>query len=346
MRYLSSELVELFVDNDQTLKVPVAGPCAACPACGSDRLRFLFRKLFFEHRRCAGCGYVFVDPRPTEAELLAMYQRVEYFRRRVELFELEGIRTGRSFDVTLDVDAWYGLIASRVRRFVAGGALLDVGGGSGRFLKFVADRYPEFRTTLAEIDPNLCRVASEEFGIEAFNGTVEQLAGDDRIFDAVVSIATLEHVFDPISYLSAVRTIMRRDAVLYLTGPRLGPLTRTFTTCAAYDVLPPVHLNFFTRRSLEAAIRTHGLRFAVVGAYQSHGPVFHLGHLLCKENYLVEDLVMEPGDDVPLRVHPHRDNSRRTQVVCALLDKLNAALSPLITLADGQRVTHLVLRAT
>lgn len=346
MRFLSAELVELFVDNGQSIKVPVSGPVDACPACGSDRLRLLFRKLFFAHRVCGGCGYVFVDPRPTEDELIAMYGRVEYFRRRVELFELARIREGRSFDVTLDVDEWYGTIATRLRNLVPGGALLDIGGGSGRFLKFVADRYPEFSPTLAEIDPDLCRVASETFGIEAFNGTVEQLAATGRTFDAVVSIATLEHVFDPISYLGAVRQLMNRDAVLYLTGPRLGPLTRTFTAAAAYDVLPPVHLNFFDRPSLEAAIRTHGLELAVIDAHQSHGPVFHLGHLLCKENYLIEDVVMEPGDDAPLRVHPHRDDSRRTRVVCSVLDHLNDALSPLLARLDGQRVAHFVLRAT
>jgi 2-polyprenyl-3-methyl-5-hydroxy-6-metoxy-1,4-benzoquinol methylase len=346
VRLLSSELLELFVDNGQSLKVPASGPCEVCPACGSDRLRLLFRKLFFVHRRCSGCGYVFVDPRPSEQELLAMYERLAYFRRRVELFDLERIREGRSFDITLDVDAWYGMIAARLKSLVPGGELLDVGGGAGRFLKFVADRYPEFRTTLVEIDPELTRVASERFGIETFNGTVEQLAAGGRTFDGVISIATLEHVFDPISYLTAIRNVMNSGAALYLTMPRLGPLTRTFTTSAAYDVMPPVHLNFFDRRSLEAAVWKHGLRLAIVRGYQSHGPVFHLGHVLCKQNYLVEDVVMEAGDDVPLRVLPHRDDSRRTRIVCGALDRVNGALSPLITRVDGQRVAHFVLRAT
>jgi 2-polyprenyl-3-methyl-5-hydroxy-6-metoxy-1,4-benzoquinol methylase len=346
VRFLSSELVELFVNNRQSLNGPASGPLETCPACGSGRLRFLFRKLFFAHRRCAECGYVFVDPRPAEEELLAMYGRIEYFRRRTEFFELARIREERSFDITLDVEEWYRTIATRISELVPEGELLDIGGGSGRFLKFVADRFPEFRTTLAEIDPELCRVASDSFGIEAFNGTVEQLAAGGRTFDAVVSIATLEHVFDPISYLTAVRSVMNPDAVLYLTMPRLGPLTRTFTTSAAYDVMPPVHLNFFDRKSLDAAIRTHELRLAIVGDYQSHGPVFHLGHVLCKENYIVEDVIMEPGDDVPMRVHPHRDDSRLTHIVCGVLDRLNDALSPVIAPVDGQRVAHFVLRAT
>jgi 2-polyprenyl-3-methyl-5-hydroxy-6-metoxy-1,4-benzoquinol methylase len=346
VRFLSSELIELFVDNRQSLNNPASAPLQSCPACGSHRLRLLFRKLFFTHQRCAACGYVFVDPRPAEEELLAMYGRIDYFRRRTELFELARIREQRTFDVTLDVEEWYRTIATRITALVPEGELLDIGGGSGRFLKFVNDNLPQFRSTLAEIDPELCQVANDAFGLETFNGTVEQLATTGRTFDAVVSIATLEHVFDPISYLTAVRNVMNPDAVLYATMPRLGPLTRTFTTSAAYDVMPPVHLNFFDHRSLAAAIRTHDLPLEIVARYQSHGPVFHLGHLLCKENYLVEDVVMEATDAEPLRVYPHRDESRRTRVVCGTLDRLNGALTPLIARLDGQRVAHFVLRAT
>jgi SAM-dependent methyltransferase len=234
----------------------------------------------------------------------------------------------------------------RIKRYTAGGALLDVGGGSGRFLKFVKDNYPEFEPTLVEVDEELCRVARDVFGLEAHNGTVEQLASSGRKFDAVVSIATIEHVFDPASYLATIRSAMNAGGVLYLTGPRLGPLTRTLTTSAAYDVIPPVHLNFFDSRSLAALVRTNDIALTIADTFQSHGPVFHFGHVFCKQNYVIEDVVMEDTHEDPLRVYAYRDDSRLTKLACSTLDAATRVLNPVIRLVDGQRVGQFLLRAT
>jgi SAM-dependent methyltransferase len=345
MRFASSEVIELFIDNKKSVKAGNPQQAAACLACRSPEIRHLFDKCFFPHVECARCGFVFVNPRPAEADLVRMYSSLTYIATRTELFEIARIRAGLSFNVTMDVDKWYGAIADRIRNHVPRGAMLDIGGGSGRFLKFIRDRHPEFDPTLAEVNESLCSVARDVFGLKTFNGAIEQLAAEGRKFDVVVSIASIEHVFDPASYLASVRSVLNPGGIVYMTMPRLGRLSRRFSTSAIYDVAPPLHLNFFDLKSMQALIETHRIPFSISEALQSHGPVFHLGHLFCKHNYLIEDVLIEEKFEMPSRVYPHRDNSRLTMAVCRILDGLTTALTPLIRLIDGQRVAHFVLRA-
>jgi len=346
MRFASSEVIDLFIDNKRSPRVKDWQKSATCLACQSAKIRFIFQKNFFEHWRCRECGFVFVNPRPSEEDLVKMYRSLTYFTNRTELFEIARIRDRLSFNITMDVDEWYGTIAQRLKKHSSGGAMLDVGGGSGRFLKFVKDKHPEFDATLIEVNEKLCEVASEVFGLKTFNGTIEQLNLEGRKFDVVVSIATIEHICDPASYLATIRNVMNDGGVLYMTMPRLGLLSRTFSTTAIYDVFPPLHLNFFDVNSMKAIIQTNRIPFSIGEIFQSHGPVFHFGHAFCKHNYIIEDVVVEEKYEVPGRVYPHRDNSKLTTLVCNVLDKSTAILSPLIKLVDGQRVAQFILRAS
>ena len=345
MRFASSEVIDLLVDNKRSPKSSGSQPSAVCLACQSSDIRFIFQKHFFEHWYCRNCGFVFVNPRPSETELVKMYGTLTYFTNRTELFEIARICDGLSFNITMDVDEWYGTIARRIKGHLSGGAMLDVGGGSGRFLKFVKDKYPEFDPTLIEINEKLCQVASDVFGLKTFNGTIEQLKLDGRKFDVVVSIATLEHIHDPASYLKTIRSVMNPGGVLYMTMPRLGPLRRALSTSAIYDVFPPLHLNFFDAKSIKAIIESNRIPFSITETFQSHGPVFHLGHLFCKHNYIVEDVVVEEKYEIPGRVYPYRDGSKLTTSLCHALDKATAMLAPLIRLVDGERVAQFILRA-
>lgn len=346
MRFASSEVLDLFINNQRSLKAAGAKRSSECLACKSAQIRLIFRKHFFEHWHCGKCGFVFVNPRPNESELVEMYSRLTYFRNRTELFEIARIRDGQSFNITLDVNAWYGSLAERIKKHSAGGAMLDVGGGSGRFLKFIKDHYPEFDPTLVEVNKELCSVAEEVFGLRTFNGTIEQLQLANQKFDVVVSIATIEHIFDPGAYLATIRSVMNKGGILFMTMPRLGWLSRTISTSVVYDVFPPLHLNFFDVDSIKSIIQTHGIRLSIMETFQSHGPVFHLGHAFCKHNYFVEDVVVEEKYEIPGRVYPHRDDSKLTTLVCNVLDRSTALLAPLIKLIDGERVVQFVMRAT
>jgi hypothetical protein len=130
-----------------------------------------------------------------------------------------------------------------------------------------------------------------------------------------------------------------------LVAPRLGLLTRVFSTAAAYDVCPPGHLNFFDVKSLGYLIQNNNIALSIKEFFQSHGPVFHIGHILCKHNYIIEDVIVEERYEIPGRVYPYRDNSVMTTAVCRIVDRLDQTLKRAIQLIDGQRIGHFILQA-
>jgi hypothetical protein len=97
---------------------------------------------------------------------------------------------------------------------------------------------------------------------------------------------------------------------------------------------------------MKAIIQSNDIAFTISETFQSHGPVFHPGHAFCKHNYIIEDIVVEEKYEAPGRVYPHRDDSRLTRSICSGLDTLNALMTPLIRLIDGERVAHFVLKAS
>ena len=55
-----------FFESDDFIKT-------RCPACGSERFSFEFKKWGFEYISCENCRTLFVNPRPAEAALKRFY---------------------------------------------------------------------------------------------------------------------------------------------------------------------------------------------------------------------------------------------------------------------------------
>src|SRR5450759_1565309 len=99
MRFASSEVLDLFIDNKRSLKVKNPQKFGACLACQSPKIKYLFQKHFFDHWGCQQCGFIFVNPRPSEDDLVKMYTNLTYFSNRFVFQAEDGIRDGLSFNI-------------------------------------------------------------------------------------------------------------------------------------------------------------------------------------------------------------------------------------------------------
>ena len=79
----------------------------------------------------------------------------------------------------------------------------------------------------------------------------------DRSFDAVLLIEVIEHVPDPVDFLSRLRSRLDPDGRIFLTTP-CGELRNGSRTTNAYDT--PEHIQFFTAKSLRLAVKKAGYR--------------------------------------------------------------------------------------
>jgi SAM-dependent methyltransferase len=120
---------------------------------------------------------------------------------------------------------------SDLRRRVTGGDVLEIGAGNGRLAKSLlaaglrCDSYTA--TELSEVrlvalrrslsDPRV-RVARLDLDLPA--------DGHETRYDAVVLLALLEHVFDPLRAMQRVRTWLRPGGFAYVDTPNIAKWTR------------------------------------------------------------------------------------------------------------------------
>jgi ubiquinone/menaquinone biosynthesis C-methylase UbiE len=118
---------------------------------------------------------------------------------------------------------WHRLIANRTAELAAsvapeGARVLDVGCGTGLFLRALAGRLPA-AADLIGIDPaeQMLAVARVESpGLELQRATAEQLPFPDRSFDLVASTLSFDHWRDQRAGLADFRRVLHPEGTLLL----------------------------------------------------------------------------------------------------------------------------------
>jgi 2-polyprenyl-3-methyl-5-hydroxy-6-metoxy-1,4-benzoquinol methylase len=141
----------------------------------------------------------------------------------------------------------------------SGKTVCDIGCGSCSFLaRMGAEGYK-----LVGVDPNeSARLAAAKRGVEFFRGTGEDIPETllQRKFDVVTMFHSLEHCSNPRATLVNLSTLLADKGVACIEVPNHG--------CIGFDMYGPCwfhtdagrHIFFFTKDSLETALREAGLK--------------------------------------------------------------------------------------
>jgi SAM-dependent methyltransferase len=173
-----------------------------CHVCSSQNDATYIEARGYRIARCSDCGFWFVNPQPTVDELrqfYAAYDDGEQWRDLENRFN-SGVR-----DAIL-----------RVKRF---GSLLDVGCGSGDFLRCM--KAAGFLAFGIEPSGSGSEYARDQHGVEIFHGMIDDYlaANRDRKFDVITMLNVLEHVTDPVGTLSNLATVLAPDGILAVVVP-------------------------------------------------------------------------------------------------------------------------------
>lgn len=229
---------------------------SACPGCGEAGAPS-FLKQGFQYAECRECGSLFLNPRPSAARMDQFYREADsvrfwssefyrvtaenrreaMFRPRAEMIADLADRFGMPRAASLaDVGAGYGLFLEEVRR-------------TGRFSRVVAIEPTE---TLAAV----CR----DKGFDAIEKTVEAVAAGELAADMVTAFEVLEHVNDPLAFLTAVGRLMTPGGLAVLTTVTASGFDIRVLWDASKAVHPPHHINLMTTRGLERLVERAGLQ--------------------------------------------------------------------------------------
>jgi 2-polyprenyl-3-methyl-5-hydroxy-6-metoxy-1,4-benzoquinol methylase len=120
---------------------------------------------------------VYLNPRPTRCDIGAYYpQQYEPYRRAAQTLRSPILDWLQRMKLRSRVRA--------VTKLTAEGRLLDVGCGSGGFLREMS-RLDRWQASGIEISPEMTRFAREELGLEVSQGTLEDAGLPAGTFDVV-----------------------------------------------------------------------------------------------------------------------------------------------------------------
>ncbi len=225
-----------------------------CIYCGQGQSRFCYAaesikgeafSLFY----CLKCGTYFLSPRPDDRQLERYYDEAYY-----------GSQTTKFIPAVEKVlDFFRQHRARHVCRFVRAPArVLDVGCGSGRFLKYLIERgYEGYGVELAG---RAAERAAEVPGIHLKTGSLEKGDYPADFFDAVCLWHVFEHLPQPRKAVEIIHSVLKPDGFLFLSMPNIQSWQARLFRGRWLHLDPPRHLVFFSPEGLVRVLGEQGFQ--------------------------------------------------------------------------------------
>jgi 2-polyprenyl-3-methyl-5-hydroxy-6-metoxy-1,4-benzoquinol methylase len=228
-----------------------------CPICGSlSSHSFNAKKYAFSKCSASDCRHVYVDPMPTFEELNTYYAK-----------NTSGLENSDSWTMVEDYKANPEIVHNfynknrisflkRKMFLKPDSSVLDVGCSTGMFLRVLKD---SGYTNLVGVDVSIeqvthCREVNE---IDAYRDLSQ--VPENRLFDLVSLYAVLEHVPNPDHVMKQAVERIAPGGKLIVDVPNYRSVYRVLSRKKWLWLIPPVHLQYFTPRSMEKLARRNGL---------------------------------------------------------------------------------------
>ena len=256
-----------------------AGPHAGrspCAVCGEARVRVLARLVSeldgesYDAVRCPSCGLLFADPLPTltQDSLQKIYGDAYTREQREPTLQAEEMLR-RATDRQMQI----------VERHVEPGRALNVGAMSGASRVFV-DRGWKLR--VLDVSEHAAATARTAWGVDVSVARIEDFDPSPEKFDFVKLGHVIEHLAEPRRALENVARMVRPGGIVLIDTDNAGGLrsqveflirsvvgerlaARLVRLATGKNLgnrygrlIPPIHLNIFTERSLVELLRSTG----------------------------------------------------------------------------------------
>ena len=199
--------------------------------------------------RCRGCGLLLTWPRPTTAELEALYARAAYY-------DEHGMG-----EATAAPAAWEqraaGILARLPRPLTRA---LDFGAGQGHLTHALRNR----GLAAEGFEPSLAgrQAAQERYRLALWDSLPEVV---DPAFELVTLIHSLEHVPHPLLALRQLHSLLAPGGIVYIEVPHPGSLAMWRAERRRELLDLPFHLYHFLPKTLAALVEQAGFQVLQLG---------------------------------------------------------------------------------
>jgi len=246
-----------------------------CPVCGGEGKKILYRQSFdqlsgarlldgYDVVVCEDCGAGFAGDIPPQEVFDRYYRDLSKYNH--------GDRCGHA---PPSEDARCRDIADLVQPLLRPGSrILEIGCGSGRFLRILHDR--GFHNALGvDPSPGCAQAASSLYGVEVMVGAITSIPHPGEPYDFLLLIGVMEHIRELDPAVSKLHSLLKEGGRVYLEVPDAGRFTAGLD--APFQEFSVEHINFFSTRSLSNLMCLRGFAevmtdHATRPAYEVTGP--------------------------------------------------------------------------
>ena len=254
--------------------------CYLCGRHGEVLYHGLTDRLFgapgeWSFRKCTGsdCGLVWLDPRPTTADIGKAYRH--YYTHGPANHALQSRATRIIRAILHTVSTYFLGLQCERRRYkrmyldqTSPGRLLEVGCGNGKRLARLQGL--GWEVTGQEIDPVAAEHVRTVKGIPVHLGPLETIESGE--YDVVILSHVIEHVYDPVAMLTTCHRLLKKNGLLVVLTPNAASHGHRTFGAAWRGLEPPRHLHLFSNQTLSRIAQQAGFRdprcwTTPVGAY-------------------------------------------------------------------------------
>ncbi len=223
-----------------------------CPNCKSRENTLKIKEEEFLIVRCKSCGLTFLLNPPDESVIYEDYYQIEFkgddyredspFAHLREIYEINEQRT-----------EFIKKFASLAEDF----KILDIGCGSGLFLKSCKD--VGIQGEGIDVSGNALKFARDEFGLNVYNKTTDDLINEKKKYDMITMWHVLEHIMEPTVELSKIKELLSPNGYLMIEVPNLNSIKFKLSGKKWKGGNHPLyHRSFFTSRTLGETLMKSG----------------------------------------------------------------------------------------
>jgi 2-polyprenyl-3-methyl-5-hydroxy-6-metoxy-1,4-benzoquinol methylase len=230
----------------------------SCPICNSKKLEpfmeasdYTVSRETFKIVRCQQCGFRFTNPRPELNHLGDYYKSEDYISHS---------NTAKGFiNSTYQTVRKYTLLKKLqlISKYYKTGKLLDIGSGTGDFLKVMRDA----KWDVMGIEPS---DDARDFSTKSSMLDVRSESEIDLLPDASFDVVTMWHVLEHVPKLNErvkdLKRLIKPDGLIIIAVPNCESLDAKIygDKWAAYDV--PRHLYHFAPQDITSLFANHSMK--------------------------------------------------------------------------------------
>jgi ubiquinone/menaquinone biosynthesis C-methylase UbiE len=262
--------------------------CPKCYLCGHEgKLLYesLKDRLFgapgeWNLKKCTNpeCGLVWLDPMPLEEDIGKAYQN--YYTHNIDYVQISlvgrllrtiyrAVKTIPSHLVGMRREEVQ--LESMYLSNVSPGRLLEIGFGSGQFLKKM--QLCGWEVEGVDFDSKAVEGVKKRYGFNVHVGSLESIGYPDNSFDAITMSHVIEHVHDPVALLKECYRILKPTGYLVAVTPNINSWGHKKFEENWIHLDPPRHLHLFSDSTLRrCAIQAEVSNFSTLttAAHSAH----------------------------------------------------------------------------